>query len=163
MKLSERRPYLLGMAGILAIDQLSKALVVGRLPLYDAVTVIPGLFRIFHVQNFGAVWGLFSEHGGSWVSWLITGIACAALVTVAWLFFRTPASCRLERTAYTLIVGGASGNIVDRLRLGYVTDFLDVFVGAHHWPTFNVADSAICVGVGLLAISVWKGGKCTPS
>lgn len=162
MKLSDRLPYLGGMGGVLLLDQLSKALVVRHIPLFDTVPVIPGFFRLWHVQNFGAVWGLFSEHGPSAISWVITGIAMVALTVVTVLFCRTPAGCRCERIAYSLIIGGAAGNIVDRLRCGYVTDFLDMFVGIHHWPTYNVADSAICVGVGLLAISVWRG-KCTPS
>jgi len=150
------------MGGVLLLDQLSKALVVRRIPLFDTVPVIPGFLRLWHVQNFGAVWGLFSEHGPGPISWIITAVAIVALTVVAVLFGRTPAGCRCERIAYSLIIGGAAGNIVDRLRFGYVTDFLDMFIGIHHWPTYNVADSAICVGVGLLAILVWRG-KCIPS
>jgi signal peptidase II len=148
------------MAALVVFDQFSKFLVVRHIRLFESVTVVPGFFRLWHVQNYGAVWGFFSEHGPSLVSLVITAVAVLALAVVAGLFYRADGQFRGELTAYALMLGGAAGNIADRIRLGYVTDFLDVFVRQSHWPTFNVADSCICIGVGLLAIAMWRG-KCT--
>ena len=81
---------------------------------------------------------------------------------VSFFFLRADSRSRLELASYALILGGALGNIIDRLRLGYVVDFLDAYIKSQHWPTFNVADSCITIGVLLLALSMWRG-KCTPS
>ncbi|MCX6558249.1 MAG: signal peptidase II, partial [Candidatus Aminicenantes bacterium] len=93
---------------------------------------------------------------------IITALAIIALLIVVYFFLRTPGHYRLELTAYSFILGGALGNISDRLRLGFVVDFLDAYIKAQHWPTFNCADSCISIGVLLLAWSIWRG-KCIQS
>ncbi len=162
MHLKEKKAYLLLMLVLIAVDQASKMLVVRSLPLNVPRSVIPGFFNLWHVRNSGAVWGFFSGHDGGLIPKIITGLAIAALLVVLVFFLRTGKGARRELFAYTFILGGALGNIIDRLRLGYVVDFLDVYVKSWHWPTFNVADSGITVGVLLLALSLWRG-SCTPS
>lgn len=164
MHLKNKRLYLLLIALLIAADQASKWLLVKFLPLEGTRVVVKGFFRLWHVRNSGAVWGFFSGHDGGLVPKVITGLAVAALVIVAWFFLRAGRGERLELTSYAFILGGALGNIIDRLRLGYVVDFLDAYVKNWHWPTFNVADSCITIGVLLLALSLLKReNKCTPS
>ncbi|HUU05973.1 MAG TPA: signal peptidase II [Patescibacteria group bacterium] len=162
MHLKKKRTYLLVIAAIIAIDQASKWLVTRFMPLDSVRDVIKGFFRLWHVRNSGAVWGFFSGHDGGLVPGIITALAITALLVVAFFFLRADSRSRLELASYAFILGGALGNIIDRLRLGYVVDFLDAYVKSQHWPTFNVADSCITIGVLLLAASMWRG-KCTPS
>ncbi|MBE0548853.1 MAG: signal peptidase II [Chrysiogenales bacterium] len=162
MHLHKKKSYLLVILAIIAVDQASKWLVIRFIPLNTVRDVIKGCFRLWHVRNSGAVWGLFSGHDGSLVPGIITALALAALLVVSFFFLRADSRSRLELTSYALILGGALGNVIDRLRLGYVVDFLDAYIKSQHWPTFNVADSCITIGVLLLALSMWRG-KCTPS
>jgi signal peptidase II len=162
LHLKEKKFYLLIMAFIIAADQASKWLLVKSLPLEGTKDLVKGFLRLWHVRNSGAVWGFFSGHDGGLVPKAITGLAIAALLIVAWFFLRAGGRKRLELTSYAFILGGALGNVIDRLRLGYVVDFLDAYVKTWHWPTFNIADSCITIGVLLLALSLWRG-KCTPS
>ncbi len=162
MHLKNKKPYLLIILAIIAADQLSKWLIVKFLPLESTRDVVKGFFRLWHVRNSGAVWGFFSGHDGGWVPKLITALAITALLIVAFFFLRADRRARLELASYAFILGGALGNITDRLRLGYVVDFLDAYIKSWHWPTFNAADSCITIGVLLLALSMWRG-KCTPS
>lgn len=162
MHLQKKKPYLFIILAIIIADQASKWLVTRFMPLDTVRDVIKGCFRLWHVRNSGAVWGLFSGHDGGLVPGIITALAMAGLLVVAFFFLRADSRSRLELAAYALILGGALGNIIDRLRLGYVVDFLDAYIKSQHWPTFNVADSCITIGVLLLALSMWRG-KCTPS
>lgn len=157
-----KKLYFFIMLGIVAVDQASKWLVVKYISLGTTVDIIKGFFRLWYVRNSGAVWGFLSGHENKLIPLLITALAIVALLIVSFFFLHTPGRCRLELTAYTLILGGALGNIIDRLRLGFVVDFLDAYFKSYHWPTFNCADSCITIGVLLLAWSIWRG-KCTPS
>lgn len=147
------------MLGIVVVDQTSKWLVAKYIPLESTVDIIKGYFRLWHVRNSGAIWGFFSGHPNKLIPIILTALAIVALLIVSYFFLRTPDRCRLELAAYTIIMGGALGNIIDRLRLGYVVDFLDVYIKSQHWPTFNCADSCISIAVVLLAWSIWRG-KC---
>jgi signal peptidase II len=162
LHLQKKKPYLLVILAIIAADQASKWLVTRYMPLDTVRDVIKGCFRLWHVRNSGAVWGFFNGHDGGLAPMVITALAIAALLIVAVFFLRAGSAQRLELAAYAFILGGALGNIIDRLRLGYVVDFLDAYVKSQHWPTFNIADSCITIGVLLLALSLWRG-KCTPS
>jgi signal peptidase II len=128
------------------LDQLTKALVVHYFSLYDMVEVIPGFFNIVHWRNPGAAFGLFKE-GGMVRTLLLAGVSFLALVIIGLLLRH--AKDTITRVALSLIAGGAVGNLIDRLRFGEVIDFFDFYVGRYHWPAFNVADSAITVGVFL--------------
>ena len=161
MTTKSKKFYFFIILALAAIDQVSKWLVTRYIEPKIVVDVIKGHFRLWYVRNSGAIWGFFSGNDNQFVPLLITALAMIALLIVAFFFLRTPARCRFELTAYTIIMGGALGNIIDRLRLGYVVDFLDAYVKSWHFPTFNFADSCITIGVLLLAISIWRG-KCTP-
>jgi signal peptidase II len=163
MTLKGKRPFLLLIPLLIAADQASKWLVTRAVPLEGTRDVFRGFLRLWHVRNSGAVWGFLSGHDGGWVPKAITVLAAAALLVVLAFFLRTAAGERLELLSYALILGGALGNLIDRLRLGYVVDFIDVFVKSWHWPTFNLADSGITIGVLLLAFTLLRRDSCTPS
>ena len=143
-------------AGVLGLDQATKALVQARLSLHDSRTVIPDLFSLTHVTNRGALFGLLHDLPDPWRAVLFTVVPFAAILLILYFQGRTASGDRLAHGGLALILGGAAGNFLDRLRLGYVVDFLDVYVGTHHWPAFNVADSAICIGVGLLVLDLLR-------
>ena len=136
-------PLLLGIA-ITLIDQLTKHLVTQRFYLYESVPVVPGFFNLRYIQNTGAAWGMFAG-GHGWLSALSVVVLLALVIFQRSFFSRSLA----DRVAFGLIIGGIVGNFIDRVRLNYVIDFLDFHWGRHHFPAFNVADAAICCGVGL--------------
>ena len=137
---------------VLALDQASKLLVSSNMGLGESIPVIPGLFHLTLVRNSGMAFGLLSAHAIPYKPILVTLLSVVALGAVAVYAIRTPSYERLSHFGLAFILGGAAGNIIDRIRLGYVVDFLDVFYRGSHWPAFNVADAAICTGVGLLLL-----------
>ncbi|HKQ96575.1 MAG TPA: signal peptidase II [Candidatus Polarisedimenticolia bacterium] len=145
-------------ATILLFDQISKAQVRRLLPLHESVTVLPGFVQLTHVTNRGALFGMLHDLPDPWRSALFTLVPLLAIVLILGFQARTPAGARIAHAGLALILGGAAGNLADRLRFGQVTDFVDVFVGAHHWPAFNLADSSICVGVALLVLDLMRHG-----
>jgi signal peptidase II len=149
-----RRAFLLatGVALILGLDQATKVLVASRLLPGDSVPIVPGLVHITLVHNTGMAFGLLSDFDVPLKSVVMTFLSLCALSAVFYYALRSPRGERMTHLGLTFILGGALGNIVDRARLGYVIDFVDVFYGDAHWPAFNVADSSICVGVGLLLL-----------
>ncbi|MGQ9663119.1 MAG: signal peptidase II [Kiritimatiellia bacterium] len=134
--------------GVAFVDQLTKYLIWRNMLVGEARTVIPGLFSLRFVQNTGAAWGMFAGFS----SWLVF---LSVLMLVLILVFRKAflADTVIHRIALGLMIAGIVGNLMDRIRFGYVVDFLDFYLGQHHFPAFNVADSAICVGVGLYLYS----------
>ena len=132
---------------VVLLDQLTKYLTRCFL-LTDPVTLIPGLFNLRYVRNTGAAFGMFTGHNGALV---ILSVVMLAILIAGRRHFIT--DHRLHRTAMGLMIGGIVGNLVDRVRLGFVVDFLDFHWGTHHFPAFNVADSCICIGVGLYILS----------
>ncbi|MGH9867875.1 MAG: signal peptidase II [Candidatus Polarisedimenticolia bacterium] len=137
---------------VVALDRVTKAMVEAWLDAYRSVTLVPGLLDLTYVQNPGGVFGVFKGLEPVWRSVLFTVVPVAAIVLIAVYAWRVPATQTMTHVALALILGGAVGNLVDRVRLGYVVDFVDVHWRGWHWPAFNVADSAICVGVGLLLL-----------
>ena len=121
------------------------------------VTVIEGWFRIHLIVNSGGLFGVFRDLPHLWRTMLFTGVPVIASVGLFLFLLRTPPLHAFLRSGLALILGGAVGNLADRVRLGHVIDFLDLYVGNHHWPAFNVADSAICVGVGLILWDAVRG------
>ena len=151
-----RLRWLVLSAGVLLFDQFTKSLIRARLPLHDSESIVPGLFSLTHVTNRGALFGLLHDLPDPWRALLFTVVPFAAILLILYFQGRTAVADRLAHGGLALILGGAAGNFLDRLRLGYVVDFLDVYAGTHHWPAFNVADSAICVGVGLLILDLLR-------
>ncbi len=147
-------PLFLSMGGVVALDQATKALLVRWLEPYDSWPLVDGLLSISHVRNRGAAFGLLSELDLPYQPLVLALLSVAALAAIALYFVRLPATARLPRLALTLVLGGAIGNLLDRLRLGYVVDFIHVYWRRYQWPDFNVADSAITVGVLLLVFDI---------
>lgn len=145
--------YLLVSLAVVVLDQWTKWLVEVHLPHHTTQPVIPGLFNLTHVRNSGVAFGLFASDSGGWV---LTALGLGALIAVGLYFWYTPSRDRVLLVALALVVGGAIGNLIDRVSSGAVTDFLDVYLGPHHWPSFNVADSAISIGILLMAIDSFR-------
>ncbi len=153
---SRRFGYVLISLVILGLDQITKAAVAARIPLHTSVTVIDGFFDLTHVKNRGAAFGLFASVESPFRALLLNAVAFAVFVGILiYAFKSSPGSTRLQ-IGLALILGGAVGNLMDRIRFGSVTDFLDFSLGSYRWPAFNVADSAITIGVCLLALDIWK-------
>ena len=131
---------------IVILDQLSKFLVVSTIQLYETIPVINGFFNLVHIRNRGIAFGLMNRPGGNLIfTFLITSTIGAIVLLVLW-FLRLKNENIGIILGLSLILGGAVGNLIDRLRLREVIDFLDFYIGPYHWPAFNVADSAITVG-----------------
>lgn len=141
---------------VVALDQWTKLWIERELAPYESVPVLSGFFHITHVTNTGIAFGLFPSRGDMFGTLMLVLLGLVALAVVAVYFARATAEQTLLLSALALIMGGAVGNLIDRILLQAVTDFFDVFVGSYHWPTFNVADSAITVGIGLLAIETLR-------
>jgi signal peptidase II len=150
----KRIPYLVLAAIIIVLDAITKRLVTQRLDLHDSIPLIPDFFQLVHVRNSGAAFGIGANTHSALVPFLLNGGAIAVFCIVVAYAFRAAVSDRLLQVGLHLILGGAIGNLLDRFRFGYVVDFLDFFVGKYHWPAFNVADSAICIGIALLFLDM---------
>jgi signal peptidase II len=148
-----RRYQFLIVAAVIALDRLTKWLVIRHLPEAHQIPVIPGLFQLSHWENTGAAFSMFADSSSPWRTLGLIGFAVAALLVVGFLLWKSGSALNAITLALALIMGGASGNLWDRVAKGTVTDFLDFFIGQHHWPPFNIADSAIVIGSLLL---VWK-------
>jgi signal peptidase II len=145
-----------------AFDQATKAAITARMTLGESIPVIPGLLHFTLVRNTGMAFGLLSGIDVPYKSFLMTAGALLALAAVAYYALRSPQRERLTQLVLILILGGATGNILDRVRLGYVVDFVDVFYRDSHWPAFNVADASISIGVGLLLLESLRREPALP-
>jgi signal peptidase II len=149
-----RLKYLLLVLVILTLDRWTKLLIQSQFDLHETATVIDGFFNVTYVRNTGVAFGIFSSISSPVKTVLLSIFTtCAALFVIVYSL-RSSIRNRLLQTALALILGGALGNLYDRLVYGYVVDFLEFYIGAYHWPSFNIADSAISVGVVLLAIEI---------
>jgi signal peptidase II len=145
-----RLHYLWIAVGVVLADQATKAVVLARFSYDTTIPVIPGLFRLVLVENRGIAFGFLSDSASPWTTAILVVVSLAAMILVGALLWQNHPSARLAGTGLALILGGAAGNVVDRLTRGWVVDFLDFYVGAYHWPAFNLADSAIVVGAAAL-------------
>jgi signal peptidase II len=164
-----RRGFFLLSAAVLVLDQATKIGADFFLRGREPVTVIPGFFRLWYSRNAGGLFGYFRDWEDPWRTLLLTALPLVAIVLIALFLIRSHESDRPTLFGLSLILGGATGNLVDRVLRGEVVDFLDVYVGSSgladrlqswfgtaHWPTFNVADSAIVCGAGLLLLSIFR-------
>lgn len=152
----KRIPYLILSLVIILSDAWTKWLVSTRIDLHESIPLIPDYLQLVHVRNTGAAFGIGANADSRIVPYLLNLGAIGVFFVVVAYAFRAAVTDRVLQTGLHLILGGAIGNLIDRFRLGYVVDFVDVFVKQHHWPAFNVADSAICVGIALLFLDMRK-------
>jgi len=141
-------------AGVLILDQVSKSAVSAALKMHEIRPIIHGLLNLTRVHNTGAAFGLLAGQPSILRTLFFLAVSLLAMGVVIWMLFRLPTDQKVEHVALSLIFGGALGNVIDRVRLGEVIDFIDVYYRSYHWPAFNVADSAITVGVILLMYRV---------
>ena len=150
------------LAGLMAVsythlDLLTKYMVVQRFDLYESVNILP-VFNLTYVRNYGAAFSFLAEHGG-WQKYFFIVLAIGISLMLVYFMKKNSAEQKLQNSAYALIIGGALANMVDRVYNGFVVDFLDFYWDIYHYPVFNVADIAICIGAGLLALDAFKGDK----
>src|SRR6266576_5541439 len=143
-------------AAIFALDRITKQIIETRVSVRDTHTVIPGFFDIVHARHRGAAFSMFADSTSPWRPFFLIGLSLAALVLVAGILRNTSRLDRPTAVGLSLILGGALGNVFDRIVSGAVPDFLDFYIGDLHWPAFNVADSAIVIGSGLLLLSLLR-------
>lgn len=159
--MARRWPWL-AAAAIAALDRATKHWIETRVAEWEAIPVIDGFFRIVHTRNTGVAFSLFAEQGAGPGGWVLTAVTGALTLLMAALLWH---ACRSQSEHWTLpaalacILAGAGGNLYDRVALGSVTDFLDFYWGAYHWPAFNVADAAITCGAALLFWNAWVSRK----
>ncbi|MFM2004876.1 MAG: hypothetical protein RLZZ09_531 [Pseudomonadota bacterium] len=139
---------------VIVVDQITKRIVDTTMQLYQSIELIP-YFQLTYMRNQGAAFSFLSGAGG-WQRWFFIALAVIASVFICFWLKKLNRSQRWEAIAWSLVLGGALGNLIDRILYGYVIDFLDVYIGDWHWPAFNVADSAITLGVAMLLLDSFK-------
>ena len=157
-KPKDQRSLALGISGLVVlIDRITKHLVAQQLPFGQAHTVIPGIFRITDVHNTGAAFSMFAENASPvTVRNILIAFSAVAVVVLFTMLMRAGRHLSVTSVALALILGGAFGNLYDRIRYHYVIDFLEVHIVHYHWPDFNVADSCIVIGACLLLIEIFR-------
>lgn len=150
----KRSYWVWAVLAVLGIDQLTKQLALSKLVLYKPVAVFPFL-NMTLAYNKGAAFGFLSDAGG-WQYGFLIGIAAVASVAIVIWLWRLPREKHVFGIGLALVLGGALGNLLDRLIYGYVIDFIDFYLNSWHWPAFNVADSAICIGVFILLVRIFN-------
>ena len=137
---------------VVLLDQITKAMIVRELPLHHAKTVIEGFFNLVHVHNPGGAFGLMAGMSPAFRTALFVVVSSMAIGLILYFYHTTPSNRPWLATGFALIFGGAIGNMIDRVRMGVVVDFLDFYVNSWRWPAFNIADSAITLGVGIFVL-----------
>jgi signal peptidase II len=146
---------LLALAALLA-DQLSKHAVERFMPTGSTRVLVPGLLNLIHTSNPGVAFGLLADSSTPWLAPMLIAFSVAVIAMLVWLLVSGRAGGKLAQCGLALILGGAAGNVLDRVMRRSVTDFIDFYIGTHHWYTFNIADSAIVVGAGLVILELFR-------
>ena len=151
-------------AAVILPDQFTKVLIQQKYALWDTDPVIPGFFNLAHVLNKGAAFGFLNRHDTDWQIWFFVAVTIFAVGFIYYLLTTADKGDRFFIWGLGLVLGGALGNLIDRIRIGFVVDFLDFYVGEYHWPAFNVADIAITCGAFCVIVSMYvknrrEGGK----
>lgn len=151
-----RYRFISGIAGLcILLDQLSKFWAISAIPEHRAIVVIPGFFDLVNIRNRGAAFGFLNRSDIEWQFWLFL----AATLVAVWAIFALARHSKRDDLLFSglaFILGGAIGNLIDRIRMRAVIDFLDFYLGDWHWPAFNVADICICVGAGLVCLAMLR-------
>ncbi len=156
MNAPSRLPEALLLGGIVVLDQVTKEVLKRSLDLHEYRPIVDGFLSLSHVRNRGAAFGLLADAGLPYQGPILAVVSLLALGAIATYAWRLPDEARLPRLALAFILGGAIGNLIDRVRFGYVVDFIHVYWNQHSWPDFNVADSAISTGVALLLLDMLR-------
>ena len=151
-----RGAYLALSTAVVILDQVTKVIVDRVMELHESRPIVEGLLSLTYVRNHGGAFGMFSDANLPYQAVLFSLVSFGAFLAIVAYAWRMPATQALPQWGLSLIMGGAIGNLIDRARLGYVIDFVDAYWGTRHWPAFNVADSAITVGVTLLVLDVLR-------
>lgn len=146
-------------AAVFALDRLTKWMVDRLVSFSDTHTVIPGFFDIVHSQNRGVAFGILNDSTSEWRTVALIALSAVAVIVVSFVLWRARRLDPLPLWGLALILGGAAGNVFDRIVWGQVTDFLEFYIGQYHWPTFNVADSAIVIGSGLFLLDTLRAKR----
>jgi signal peptidase II len=154
-----RKHQLLITAAVILLDRMSKLLVIRHIPIGDEISIIPGLFQLSHWENTGAAFSMFADSSSPWRTAGLIAFSLIAVTVVCYLLWKHGPALDITAICLCLILGGALGNLWDRIGKATVTDFLDFYIGEHHWPPFNIADSAIVVGAVLLMAKVLLAPK----
>lgn len=154
------------VAFLVAVDQITKVLIIKRIFLYQKIIIIPGFLNLTRIHNRGIIFGAFSNLQHPIGRLILTILSLLGLAVIIYLYAKTPITEKLLKFSFSLILAGALGNLIDRLIRGYVIDFIDLHLGRYHWPFFNLADSFITIG-GLLLIFLFfladRRKACCPS
>ena len=146
-----------------ALDRATKILVQANMQREEVIAVIPGFFNLVFTRNRGVAFSLFANNDSEWRSFFLIGLTALVVAFVGSILWQTSprgmAANRLSRLGLSLVLGGALGNFYDRVADGAVTDFLDLYLGSYHWPSFNVADSGLTVGVALVFLDLWRSER----
>ncbi len=132
---------------VMILDQVTKAIILKNLALHDSITVIAGIFDITHIHNAGGAFGFMADQGKNVRTFLFLLVSSVAVCFIFYFYSKIPRTHSMLATGMALIMGGAVGNLIDRIRFGKVVDFLDFYIRNMHWPAFNIADSAISIGM----------------
>lgn len=152
--LNAKIAYLILSFLVFLLDQFSKKVIYTFFTLNESIPIIKNFFNITYIHNKGLVFGIFSNTQNKFVILLISILSLAALFFLSVYFFAINTKSKLFSFGFSFVLGGAMGNMLDRLIQGYVIDFLDFYIGKYHWPTFNIADTFICIGVLLLFLDI---------
>ncbi len=153
-KTTARLAHFLLAAFVIALDRWSKRLVATRIAMYSHIQIIPGFFRLTHTENTGAAFSLFADSPSHWKTAMLIGFSTVAMVIVSILLWKQARALTITGIALSLILGGAVGNLWDRVAQGRVVDFLLFYVKQYQWPVFNLADSCIVIGASLLVLEI---------
>src|ERR1700740_450603 len=151
---SKRAVHFLLALLVVLLDRWTKHLVAIRISMYDHIQIIPGFFDLTHTENTGAAFSLFADSPSHWKTGMLISFSVVAMIVVSILLWRHERSLPFTAIALSLILGGAVGNLWDRIASGRVVDFLLLYVRDYRWPVFNLADSAIVVGASLLVLEI---------
>lgn len=149
--MSRYRFFLIALT-VFFLDRLSKIWVEKHLPLNQFRTIVPGILDLTHSRNTGVAFGFFANSNSSWVPYLLTCVSSVALVVILMFSLRHSIGDWKLQLGLMLVLGGAAGNLYDRVHYGFVIDFIEIYYRSFHWPTFNLADSSISLGIGLLLL-----------
>jgi signal peptidase II len=160
---SARGTHFLLALFVVLLDRWTKRLVAAHIAMYTHIQVVPGFFRITHTENTGAAFSLFADSPSHWKTAMLISVSVAAMIVVSALLWKQSRALTMTGIALSLILGGAVGNLWDRVASGRVVDFLLFYVKSHQWPVFNLADSAIVIGASLLVLEIIFGPPNTTS